>query len=145
MPYGEIGMHSTSSGVGKTPRITVDRRRRGKDQTTRTTFGSGPENIDHAKNVYICVGARVEERLADILEGCMVTDDVKGAMFGHGPDEVRVADVLFDQCRANRDVRGGPCDQAIHDHHVVTTVKVCLGNETADEAGAAGDEDAHGI
>ena len=75
----------------------------------------------------------------------MVTYDIERAKFGHRPDEVRVADVLFDQCRADRDLQGGSCDQAIHDHDVVTTVKVRLGNETADEAGATGDEDSHGI
>ena len=113
---------------------------------------AGLEHVGEADEVALDVGVRVGERVADARLGGQV-DDALGAGGGR-VDGGRVGEVFADVAVAG--VPGEPLEARLLEADVVVVVddveaddlvaagEEALGDVVADEAGGAGDEDAHG-
>src|SRR5215212_7243000 len=68
-----------------------------------------------------------------------MADHVGTQLVEHG-EQVRVAEIGFDEVRARRDVRAAAGGEVVDDAHAPAALEKGVGDVRADESGATGDE-----
>ena len=131
----------------------VDRRGRGHQEMPDLQPAGGLHHVEGADDVAVEIGARVFEGIAHAGLGCEMDDDVRLELFGDGPEQGLILEkalrrreplVLKEHLVAAL-LQG---DVVIIRHPVVAMNAQALCKQEpcemeADEAGGAGDEDAH--